>query len=768
LSFKQYKNIFAAAFLLLCTCRRLAAQDTFSRQADSLQQLIDQRNPDKIKVQLLLSLAGTYAQKFLSEDGKEGIALKVSALLAESKKISADIQYTDSMGNRLVTEAKILLQISDTVLAKIRMQEAVDIFRKQNDLSGMARVYLFWANNQADEDTSAAKANTYAQALALTRQAGNTKLEALVLKTLADFHQDKGKVKEALEELLYVLNLQKKNNDDQIHYTTDLLAHVCDLLGNYNEALKYALASLEHSRMTGDTSKIITFYQRLGFIYSDIGELEKSQFYFEEALTRCIAGAKKRSIIIYHVSLISNTLIARNRGQEALAYTLKQLNKYPPTDDNSLYAASLTYFSAYYHVQQYAMAEKYILKLLSYHSIILSSPQDKLIIYINAGNVYFQLKQIKKASYYTREALRLALSINTPAAIRDSYLQLFKIDSLKGNYIAAIRNYQQYEYIKDSLFGQVKSRQIAQLEIEYKTEQREKDFQLLTKQNQLQQTTITQGKTLRNVVIGGAALLLLLLFLALNRYQVKRRANLLLQDKQEKINQQNQSLEKLVADEKKLLVEKDGLLEEKEWLMKEIHHRVKNNLQIVMSLLNSQSAYLKDEAALQAIRESQHRVHAISLIHQKLYQSENISVISMEAYIKEVVEYLADNLDTGNRIRFTVAVQPFELDVALAVPVGLIINEAVTNSVKYAFPGNAGGAIKIAVRQPGAEGIVLEITDNGIGLPAGFDWQHTQSLGMSLMQGLAKQLDGRFSIINSNGLTVRVTFMPGKNNFVNT
>ena len=105
-----------------------------------------------------------------------------------------------------------------------------------------------------------------------------------------------------------------------------------------------------------------------------------------------------------------------------------------------------------------------------------------------------------------------------------------------------------------------------------------------------------------------------------------------------------------------------------------------------MSLLNSQSAYIDNEPALTAIHDSQHRVHAMSLIHQKLYNTENVSSIDMSSYIRELASYLRDSFNTGQRIRFEFDIAPLELDVSQAVPVGLILNEAVTNSIKYAFP----------------------------------------------------------------------------------
>jgi two-component sensor histidine kinase len=267
-------------------------------------------------------------------------------------------------------------------------------------------------------------------------------------------------------------------------------------------------------------------------------------------------------------------------------------------------------------------------------------------------------------------------------------------------------------------------------------------------------------------------MLLFLLGLGYNRYRLKLRSNRLLEAKQQEINEKNQRLQQLLGEKDHLLEEKehlithqdyilgekDGLLREKEWLLREVHHRVKNNLQIVMSLLSSQAAYLEDEKALLAIQESQNRIHAISLSHQKLYLSEKIALIDMSAYIREVVEYLHDSLQMQDQVRFDLSIDPIELNGAVAVPLGLIINEAVTNSLKYAFPGGRQGQISIALRQSDQQGCLLTIADDGIGLPADFDLSRSRSLGMNLMKGLSKQLDGSLEIESPDGLTIQVRF----------
>jgi len=259
-------------------------------------------------------------------------------------------------------------------------------------------------------------------------------------------------------------------------------------------------------------------------------------------------------------------------------------------------------------------------------------------------------------------------------------------------------------------------------------------------------------------VIVVALLLLLLSGVIYNRYRLKMQSNRLLQSQKEEICEKNAVLESLLSEKEDLITHKDALLEEKEMLVREIHHRVKNNLQIVMSLLSSQTRYLHDDKALSAIKESHQRVRAISLIHQKLYQSERVALIDMAAYIRELTEHLGDSFDARDRIRFQLAVIPLELDVALAVPLGLIINEAVTNSIKYAFPGGRAGKVAVSLVAVDGENHLLTITDNGIGVGGDLDPGRSRTMGMSLMKGLSKQIKGTFRLESTGGLTITVLF----------
>ncbi len=153
------------------------------------------------------------------------------------------------------------------------------------------------------------------------------------------------------------------------------------------------------------------------------------------------------------------------------------------------------------------------------------------------------------------------------------------------------------------------------------------------------------------------------------------------------------------------------LLTEKEWLLKEIHHRVKNNFHIVASLLEVQSSYLKNKEALSAIKESQHRIHSMSIIHQKLYQSETLSTIHMPEYIYELVEYLRESYAIRENIGFSLQIENIELNHASAITLGLILNEAITNAIKYAFAKTKDGKISISLTHISESQVLLSIAD---------------------------------------------------------
>jgi PAS domain S-box-containing protein len=200
-------------------------------------------------------------------------------------------------------------------------------------------------------------------------------------------------------------------------------------------------------------------------------------------------------------------------------------------------------------------------------------------------------------------------------------------------------------------------------------------------------------------------------------------------------------------------------LAEKVVLLKEVHHRVKNNLQIISSLLELQSDYIEGDDSKRFIRESQDRIRSMALIHEQLYKSEDLSVIDFACYVDELVMalYRSSAVDP-DKIRADVEVRDIELGIDEAIPCGLIINELVSNSLKHAFPGNRRGRISIrgSLEEEGA--VCLTVTDTGIGLPQGFDISTSESLGLQIVSLLTKQLHGTLEIQGHNGMAVCIRF----------
>ena len=198
-------------------------------------------------------------------------------------------------------------------------------------------------------------------------------------------------------------------------------------------------------------------------------------------------------------------------------------------------------------------------------------------------------------------------------------------------------------------------------------------------------------------------------------------------------------------------------LHEKEVLLREIHHRVKNNLQIVSSLLNLQSQGIDNEEVQEIFKESQARVKSMAMVHEKLYQSQNLSRIQFKDYILSLVNNLLQTyLKDPSVIQLKTDIDDVYIDINTAVPSGLIINEIISNSLKYAFDDDRG-EIKISLKKYDEE-MVLKISDNGKGFPKDFDFRSTETLGLQLVNSLVQQLDGKIELDNTKGVGFRITF----------
>jgi two-component sensor histidine kinase len=533
-------------------------------------------------------------------------------------------------------------------------------------------------------------------------------------------------------------------------------AHLSEIYyrkGNFHQALAYSLASLRNMEELDDHQLSGIVNSGLGQIYYSLGDYQNSLKYFKSALAQL--PVTDLYIGYYLAKYISDNHLALRQPAEALKFLVEFEKAHPssnPVNKEVLLAAKANYYA---QVKDFKAAEKYYRQMIALDKLSIAYSGPSWIRSIAGSEANYLLAKF----YIDRERFSTGarylnnidtLNNFTPLIAKDVALLNFKVDSAAGRYRAALAHFQTYTAYRDSIYNIANAGKIADLQVKYETGQKIKDIRLLRQESQLQERRIAQSVQSKRFAFAGLAMLALVIGIGFNRYRLKQHSYQLLMHQQEQINAQNESLHSMNQKQTKLLGEK-------EWLIKEVHHRVKNNLQMMQSLLKVQGHYLGNEDASAAINTSRHRMHAMALVHQKLYLDNETEKIDIAGYIRELVTYLRDSFDDHGHIVYQQDLIRIELDIARAIPVGLIINELITNAIKHAFPDGQQGEISISLRLVGAD-IELQVADNGRGATHTLDLEGNQSFGFTLIRGLVSQLDGKIAYQFTPGLQAILVF----------
>lgn len=623
--------------------------------------------------------------------------------------------------------------------------KAIAVCRSAGDRINEARLWVGLAS-KFDWAHSAEKLKFNQHARQIYKSLNETILEAIVLKEIADIHFNLDQVDLAEHELQQVLSMYKSANYQKLHYTYDLLSAVSRRKGDIDKTLYYAIAAVQSAQATADTvNSISVFYWRLGEAYQDAGNKPKSIEFYEKSYQNALIHG---SALLYHViGELTVLLIESHQVNKALQIINNAYKRQPPVDAHDQAALAFTIGDCYLALKNYKAAERSYTKYIN----SIGDGDDYQGFLIKICQFYISQNNYAKADFYQKKLLQYGNERWAPTRRRDVYLLSFKIDSAIGKPWEAISYLQSYNKLNDSIFTADKFKLAEELQVKFKTSEKEKDNQLLRNRNAMKDKMLQNENLVKNIIIGGCVVLFIILLLLYNRYQIKQNANGELLKQQEVITSKNHTLENIIG-------QKTRLVSEKEFLLKEIHHRVKNNLQLTMSLLNSQSSYLTNEDAVKAIEESQHRLKSISLVHQKLYQTDDVDKIDLKSYIGDIISYLRDSFSTGRRVHFETQIAQVDLDISQAVSLGLFINEAITNIFKYAFNDLQAGIVQVSIQRIVDNEFRVLIRDNGHGLPDSLDIDSNKSLGMTLMKGLSMQLGGTFQIYNDKGTTVCMDF----------
>ena len=363
---------------------------------------------------------------------------------------------------------------------------------------------------------------------------------------------------------------------------------------------------------------------------------------------------------------------------------------------------------------------------------------DLIDAYSGIGRVYFREGKTDSAIWYAARAMDLPRGRQYPIRLLKPAQLLTDIYEARHQTDSTLKYLRNTIALKDSLFSRQKTREAQNFEFN-------EQITDLNQKSQLAESNLSRANLLKNFTIGGVILALIIAGLLYRQNILKEKNNNL-------ITQKNSQLQHLVT--------------EKEWLLKELQHRVKNNLQVMMSLQQLQARNLTTEEAQKAVTDSGNRLYAMALIHQKLYQADGPGKINMRQYIGELTRNLAEAFAPSKAVKIEADLAAdVELEVTQAIPVGLILNEAITNTFKYAFinraPGSPAPHLQINLsRTRNGEEIKLLIADNGRGYDATREKTSGKSLGFSLMEALTVELDGKLSVAADNGVTLVLLFTP--------
>ena len=717
--------------------------------------------PDRIRVQLALGRTILYRSGDKAETIDSAMSFGVRA-----EKESRKINFSEGVINALVLRSICFSQKRKTDIGFKLAQEALAFSKKVKNNNGIAESYIAIGECYPVHipDSLRLKTFYYTKATAIFRQEHNMLRLAAALEIDAEMYFLANKKIEAIKLLFEALNVNKVLGNKAVQGIYWMIARTSNGLGDYPDAVKYNLLAIKTAEAVGDsTLKLCSIYHNMATTYINMTDYRQALPYSLKAL-QIARRYKDRDYITTVAFALAIEYTRLSKFSKALPL-LKEMEKFY-TDDYGRMVVTGCYLNNLTWARQFNKAAIYAQKLRrELAKLPADSYNERVVCYGILANYYLDTRQIAMAYHYADLQGAIPAGNRTPLNNRARERVYYSLDSIRGDFRSAFKHYQHVQRIIDSGLNVTKAYQISLLQIESDTERKNEKIDALNKQALAKDNTLKRNQLMQKAIVAGCIMLAIITVLIYSRYRLKQRSNALLLKQKSEIDMQNVELQILVNDKNhlifdkdELLLEKDVLLKDKDLLIKEVNHRVKNNLQIVMNLLQSQSVYIANESAQQAILEGQNRVRSIALIHDQLFKTDSVTEIDLACYIAELVHSLDYAINReGDKVNIRFDIDAIMLDVSQAIPVGIILNEAVTNAFKYAFPGDSTGEIRITVREI-AQHIKICISDNGVGLPKDFTLGKANSLGMTLIRGLAGQLHGTFNIIGHQGVTISIEF----------
>lgn len=525
----------------------------------------------------------------------------------------------------------------------------------------------------------------------------------------------------ALQECYLKLNLYSKVFDSNKKINTLISNGVDYPLWSYNIQSRLYLQLQQYDKAISQLKSEITLlyknpkrdsliipsaYNDLGYYYHLKKDYINALSYYNKAIQTATKGLKTtnpfayKSVLLSSKSNIANLHLDRNEYGKTISVINEDILPKIENKNTPIY------------IQSYLMLGEAYLKTNKFNETKSIIETLEHICCFNEVKLKIQLLELQSSYYEKKEDFETSLKYTS-----------------------------EIKHLKDSLLSVQNLNLLKSTELNYFIENKEKE---VTAKNQIIEE---KEKTNLIIIIIGLIALLTTSFFA---FQNNRRKRLEIEKMNASISKKNEEI--------KLS------LHEKELLLKEIHHRVKNNLQIISGILSLQNNSISDEKAKQILVDGQDRIQTIALLHKTMYQNENFNMVSFQTYSNELITYIKQaNITANKNITIHQEIEDVQFNIDTAIPLSLIINEIITNCYKHAFENKTEGSISISIKKQTDDFYELIIEDNGNGLPENFNsFENSKSVGFDLIHGLCQQIDGEIEITSKNGTKITIQFKEQK------
>jgi len=499
-----------------------------------------------------------------------------------------------------------------------------------------------------------------------------------------------------------------------------------DIETKTDSALFLFYSSLEIQETIKDTSGLVTTYNNLGILHFNQYQYPLALSYYKKAYEEAISIKDYSSAA---GSLVNMGVIESYdpNGGNALKYYKEAERLYlSESDSSSLLAVWSNTAKIYYDRKEYSVALGYMTKTLSYSEedkFISDKITDRTLI----TNILNGMGKYDEAEKYGLEGLKIAEENGYAERRQYIYEALSNTYYGKGDFKNAYKYSSKYRDLRDSLIFEERARKIAEMETLNKVEKKNNEITLLKLDAEKKKNIELEKNRLKigfySILIGGGIALIIfvvLILLLINNLRLEKANSLLLTDKKNHT---------------------EALLEKEKLLMRESHHRIKNNLQLINSILDLQSRNIKDPAVKKAFTESRQRIQAISFAHQRLYGNDTVEKLNLKNFLTDLIQSIQSSAtDADSGISINSNIEDITISTEKAVPIGLIVNELLTNSIKYAFPQGTDGEINILLSKSNGQ-LKLIVADNGKGMS---DEIKGTGFGHQLVKSMTRQLKAEY------------------------